>query len=703
MKRLKHLSLHSLSLPFTPFYSIMLLLLLSPFTSQAQTTAPTSEELDRSWRQTIMKRYTPESTRKDIVPLQKEVATKDVAKSRAGMPNADFWFPGEWEEVQAVVLTPCYRYISADSHYQGYDYRAIPIVPGWADVYRYVNNGWSYVGVTSYTSIMDTTSAFAQVSFYLMDAIQLGGAQAWVRVEAEADTTAVLSHLAAKGLRHDNVRFLVAPGNAYWYRDCGPICFYYGEGDTVGMLDFEYSPGRAMDDSLPVYIERQFGLPNFTTSIEWEGGNCLVDGAGTVFSSDKIYSKNGDNRGQYDWDGVDINSLYQKQKNPLTRTQVDDSLSRLIGTRATHILPAFKFDGGTGHIDLYADMLDENQFVFSKMPDAYRNWYDYAIGQRNMDSLCSYHSYFGENYRCDYIPFPSTDNGGVFSGQRDYDYNYTRTYSNHTFVNNVLIQPCFSPVGSDGMPTAAWDRANIEKMKKVYAGYTFYCVDVREFDGTGGAIHCITKQIPAEHPIRILHNALHGNTGHTYSAIGAPVLARITNVDGIDTVQLFYRFDGGPWQEVAMMPDVAHQYAAVLPTTGQQQGDYTKVEYYISATSHAGKTITKPMTASQGGYYTFYLGENPAVGIQTVTPESGFGQFYPNPASEEAHLRVDMGEGASYSVTIVDAAGRTVHSSSLQASGSIVYHIKTALLPSGMYSVVFQNGSERVVRKLLVK
>ena len=30
------------------------------------------------------------------------------------------------------------------------------------------------------------------------------------------------------------------------------------------------------------------------------------------------------------------------------------------------------------------------------------------------------------------------------------------------------------------------------------------------------------------------------------------------------------------------------------------------VEYYISATSNNGKTVTKPMTAHQGGYYSYY-------------------------------------------------------------------------------------------------
>ena len=682
---------------------LMLAAVSMVFGTAAQSNQVSREQMLREWRQTVQKRHRPESLLKDIVPLQQTVATKSAAKYHRGMPADNFWFPGEWEEVQAVVVTPYYIYQSTNSNYQGYNYMADPIVPGWAAIYQ----NYQYKTMTPYTSEMDTTSAFGQTAFYLMDAIQMGGAQAWVRVENNADTAAVLQHLTTMGLRHNNIRFLVAPGNAFWFRDCGPICFYYGEGDTVGMLDFEYYPGRALDDSLPVYIERQFGLPNFTTQIEWEGGNCLVDGAGMVFSSDEIYNTNADIEGQYIWDGVNINTLTQIRKNPLTPAQVKDSLRHLIGPRATHILTAFQYDGGTGHVDLYADMIDENQFVFSKMPDNYRNWVDYKTGKRNMDSLCSYYSVFDWNYRASYSPFPKTDNGGNFISQDQYNNRYTRTYSNHTFVNNLIIQPCFSTVGSDGMPTAAWDRANIEEIQKAYPGYTIYCVDVREFDGSGGAIHCITKQIPAEHPIRILHRSRVGNTGPTFVNRDFDVMAYITNVDGIASAKVVYRLSGGEWQEAPLTAGENNRYLGFIPTSqffAANPTDTTQVvEYYITVTSNAGKTITKPMTAAQGGYFSFYPSNDVTMGVQKISGEERFGQFYPNPAAEIANLRIDLADGERYAVSILDAAGRTIHASILDTAGQIVYTINTGRMASGIYTVLFQNGSERIARRLVVK
>ena len=668
------------------------------FGVMAQNTQRPTEEMMREFRNTIQKRDI--SKRHLDSPIKLAPATKGETKSTTGMPQDTFWFPGEWEEVQAIVVTPYYSYVSTETQYQGYNYTVDPMVPGYGAVYRYSNTqGWQYVTITGYTSEMETEGNFAQVAFYLMDAIQQGGAQAWVRVEQFSDTTLVLQHLTTKGLRHDNIRFLEAPGNSFWYRDCGPICFYYGEGDTVGMLDFEYYPGRALDDSLPVYIERQFGLPNFTTMIEWEGGNCLVDGTGMVISSDAIYENNSDTYGQITWDGTNPNTIDYSNKPSLSAARVKDSLAALIGPRATYILPAFRYDGGTGHVDLYADMIDENQFVFSKMPEAYSSWVDYQTGNRNMDSLCSYESYFGENYWCSYIPFPSRDNGSNFTSQTQYNNQYTRTYSNHTFVNNLIIQPCFSTVGSDGMPTAEWDRANIEELKKAYPGYTIYCVDVREFDGSGGAIHCITKQIPAEHPIRILHPSYHGVVSTVWLAQNAPVYAEITNVDGIAHAELVCRINNGDWRESTLVTSGDGTYDGSLPTTECSMG--SRIDYYIRATSNAGKVITKPMTAEQGGYFTFYVGE-PA-GIEQAAAEERFGQFYPNPASDKAQMIIDLAEGGNWNVNIIDVTGRTVHSTTMQAAGQVVYTIQASRLAAGQYTVVFSNGSESVARKLLVK
>lgn len=701
------------------------------FGAVAQSQQPT-EQMMREFRQTVQKRDISKKHLETNIPLSTQAPV--AAKGAKSLPEDRVWFPGEWEEVKAIVVTPYYSYSPATSQGSGY-WIADPLVTGWAQYYKY-SNGWHEQGMGPYKATMDTSSTFGKVFFYLMDGIQLGGAEAWVRVEQVADTAKVIRTLTRMGLRHDNVKFLIGPGNSFWYRDCGPICFYYGNQDSVAMLDFTYYPGRALDDSLPSIIHWQKGIANYITKVEWEGGNCLVDGAGMVVSSDAIYSNNNDGYGQLVWDGQNINSLTYSQDLHLSQSQVRQALHDLLGQRATYVIPAYQYDGGTGHIDLYADMYDENGFVFSVMPNVYSSWHDYQTGAQNMANLCTYHSIFDRDYyTMATLPFPSTDNGGNFSSQSQYDNNYTRTYSNHTFVNNVIMQPCFSTVGTDGMPTAAWDRANIEAIQAAYPGYTIYCVDVREFDGSGGAIHCVTKQIPAENPIRILHKNIHGTI---IPMTQIPVSAIITNNSGIAHAEVIYRDNGGEWQTLSLTAN-GNRFYGNMPVEVTEVSH--TVEYYISATSNNGKTITKPMTASQGGYYTFsynagtpdfdstmfdfdttamdmeditfvfsttwatedHTEQNPHhLAIESVELEQAFGQFFPNPAADKANLVIDLGNGANYDVTIFDQVGRIIYNGRLQSAGKVLYTVDAARLAAGIYNVVFSDNNSRIARKLIV-
>ena len=86
------------------------------------------------------------------------------------------------------------------------------------------------------------------------------------------------------------------------------------------------------------------------------------------------------------------------------------------------------------------------------MPDEYSSWTDYTTGHNNIELLCSQKSIFDRNYyTMAHLPFPSMEEGEPFTDEEEYNAFYSRTYSNHCFVNNVILQPCFSEVGADGM------------------------------------------------------------------------------------------------------------------------------------------------------------------------------------------------------------------------------------------------------------
>lgn len=678
--------------------SVLSLLVLGTVTAQENSDR---QQMRQQMLQTMHKRDAAQLHLKNNKPLAAPKAAANAPKSAGLQLPEGSWFPGEWEEVKAIVVT-CYYDHLVPGHENDGNWFADPQVTGYADYYN--GSYYNQQGGGPYIAVPDTSNTtFANVFFYLMDAIQMGGAEAWVRIENAEDSNIVKRKLQRMDLRSNNLKWIVGAGNSFWFRDCGPIAFYYGDQDDVAMVDFMYYPGRALDDSLPSLIEEQMGIPNYITQIEWEGGNCVVDGAGMVLSSDALYSNNADNYGQLTWDGVNPSTINYENKTPLTQAQVRDSLAHIMGPRGAHILPAFRYDGGTGHLDLYCDMWDENEFVFSKFPEHYSSWTDYKTAAKNIDTLCSYTSVFGNGFKKHYIPFPCTNNGGYFASQTNYNNNFTRTYSNHTFVNNVIVQPCFSAV-TNGQPSAEWDLLRIDSVRAAYPGYTIYPIDVRSFDGSGGAIHCITKQIPADNPVRILHPSITGNTEDAYQGTNAPITATITNKSGIQSAKVVYRANGGSWQEATLTAGADNSFSGSIPTstmTSNGEG-YTTVEYYISATSNNGKTITKPMTASQGGCYTFYLGHNPAVGINTAEEET-FGQFYPNPAADHSSIEISLKGNEQYEVLIVDLMGRIAHRSTLNAQGDIIYNVNTSKLGNGIYNVVFQNKNERVIRRLVVK
>lgn len=682
---------------------MVLAVLMWPMVS-AQPDVQKASEQWWQWHHKRIPSVRADAPRRPLIPPNPKAAPSSKGN---GVPLGERWVPGEWEEVQAVVLTPIYHYkpvgVASPSYWQ-----ADPLVTGWADLYEYArvsptsrNFSWQYRGVGAYYGLLDTVEAQSQVPFYLMDAVQQGGAEAWVRVEQEADTDIVVRHLIAKGLRHDRLRFFTAPGNSFWYRDCGPICFYYGEADSIGMLDFQYYSGRALDDSLPTYISRSFGLPRYSSAVMWEGGNYLTDGAGTTLGSDVIYAANTSDTGQYVWDGVDINTLSLAPREPLGAAQVGDSLRHLLASREVHILPALQYDGGTGHIDLYADMLDENMFVVSNMPSRYSRWTDYGIIRRNVDSLTTYTNREGIPYRVAYLPFPSRDNGAYFASQTQYA-NYTRTYSNHLMVNQLLIQPCFSTVGSDGWPTAQWDKANIEQVAAAYPGYRIYCIDMRTYDGLGGAIHCLTKQIPVASPIRILHTPTVGSLTVMPAGDTFPIAAQITNNKGIARARLHFRINGGEWQQVDMRGEEQHRYASSIPLEQPTGGSPLKVDYYLSATNNDGKYITKPMTALQGGYFTFSLGDNGSIASVSDTA-AGYGQFYPNPASDRVHIAIEVALGTEGKMVWYDAEGHVVFTRPYTlTAGYNCLTLSIGHLPSGVYTAVFTSGGYSVARKVAV-
>jgi agmatine/peptidylarginine deiminase len=614
-----------------------------------------------------------------VSPVQKNAGQKT---SKAVNMPADFWFPGEFEEVQAIVITWLYYHVNTSG---------TAIVQPVNDSLAYNNSG----NVVEYFSIIDTSSEtrYPIIFAQLADAIQKGGAQVWINICNASDSLIIKRYMQNNGMPLSNYRFFVNATNSIWYRDCGPVAFYYGNNDDIAFLDFEYYAGRAADDVIPIKLGNELGIPVYTTSFEYEGGNIILDGAGTLFTSDQLYAANQDTEGQI---YIYNNSVYSTQKRALTKSQIHDTLNHLFGLTRLEIVPTLQNDGGTGHIDLYAAMWDENNFVFTKYPDEMSNQVDYTISAQNVSTILSMNSFHDQLYRGENIPLPRKDDGSWYTSARDFE-NYTRTYSNSTFVNNVIIQPIFS---DDNWGAREWDLEAIEIMKEKFPGYEIIPIDIRGykndlyagFDGSGGAIHCITKQIPAENPIRILHGPIQG-TVSGYNNI-YPIRATITNKSGIASATCYWREKGlENWYSVSMQyqgNDIF--FANISPSVIFND----TVEYYISATSNNGKTITKPFTAPNG-YYRF--NEIQRENDKTII----IGQPYPNPSTGYVNIPISDSYQKEITVKLTNMYGQLIYSHSFTTlSNASLFHLNTFSLAAGVYVVTFIDDSGIIANRRFI-
>jgi len=587
-------------------------------------------------------------------------------------------FPGEFEEIKAVLIAWPYVTFDTTGNFSEQLFDNVGI---------YYNQSTKQYSLGPMYSSVDTfpQSPFPPIFSEIIHAID-NDTEVWIDVWYPEDTIVVKNYMNALNYPLKHYKFFVNPGNSFWYRDCGPVAFYYNDNDDIAFMDFEYYSGRPLDDSIPINVGKKMGIPVYSTSVGYEGGNILLDGSGNLFTSSMVYNINNTDVGQYFIDSQ--GNIVEGTKIPLSVSQVNDSLKSLLNLNSVNVYTSLQNDGGTGHIDLYADMTDENYFVFSKYPDEMKFFPDYAIVNNNISQMMELKRSDGSNYRDRLIPFPRKDDGTWYTNGADYE-TYTRTYSNHLLLNKTIIQPLFANKDAGDYQQMLRD---VDSLKLSYPGYKIVTVDVRDFDGSGGAIHCITKQIPADNPIRIFHNPPPeiSITQRSYT-----LTANIYNKSGIKSASVFWRYKGETnWQELPMT-DLGNQNFSV-----QLQNDTTtgSIQYYILANSNNGKTMTKPLTAPDG-YYSFAFSNTNVVDNQPSSSEL-IGDFYPNPAKDESAIKINF-PNSCFDVKLTDILGNVISQNSFSAQGEDLFTINSSSLKSGVYFVTFYLPNGNVLRKEL--
>lgn len=375
----------------------------------------------------------------------------------------------------------------------------------------------------------------------------------------------VQNYLTAGGVSLDNIVFLNHSYNSIWVRDYGPWSIYTNDVDSLSIVDWTYNRPRPLDDAVPVHIATDLSLPLYEMTappyeIVHTGGNFMVDGLGTGFSSELILDENPD----------------------LTEAQIDQRMAQFMGINRYVKMETLPYDE-IHHIDMHIKLLDEETLLVGQYPNGVA---DGPQIESNLNYVTNnFLTPFGNPYRVVRIPMPPDANNEYPNSGGDY-----RTYANAIFINKTLLVPTYDE---------QYDTTALRIIREQLPGYNVVGINCNSIITALGALHCITKLVHTADPLLIAHPRLRD----TDIVANRTVMARIQHRSGIASATLYY---------TSSMTDPPAPYAINMTLSDPENNIWTAeipaqtagstVQYYIEATANSGKNQVRPLTAPEGMY-----------------------------------------------------------------------------------------------------
>lgn len=142
-------------------------------------------------------------------------------------------------------------------------------------------------------AVMITWTSYRPILRQLVSAIQQE-VEVWIVTQ---DSNTVKTNILNNGGSLTNVRFVHAPFNSVWIRDYGPNSVYLAGVDSLALVNWRYNRNRANDNNVPIAAGAQMEIPVYSmTALPYDivhtGGNFMADGFGTGFSSNLVLDEN---------------------------------------------------------------------------------------------------------------------------------------------------------------------------------------------------------------------------------------------------------------------------------------------------------------------------------------------------------------------------------------------------------------------------
>nr|WP_303716283.1 agmatine deiminase family protein [Methanoculleus marisnigri] len=275
----------------------------------------------------------------------------------------------------------------------------------------------------------------------------------------------VKAMLEEEGVDTGGIRFHVVDYADVWFRDYGPTFVVNRKAGSLAMVNWIFNawgekyPALMEDTRVPLFMNREMGLPVFTPGIVLEGGSIEVNGCGTVITTEAC--------------------LLNPNRNPrLSREEIEAYLEAYLG--AGHVIwlkRGIAGDDTDGHIDDIARFVNPTTVLCALEEN--EDDENYALLQENYEILRASTDQDGNPLTVVPLPMP----GRVGGAER-----LPASYANFYIGNSVVLVPVF------GHPN---DEVALARIRQVFPGRKVVGIDCTAMVAGLGAIHCISQQQPS--------------------------------------------------------------------------------------------------------------------------------------------------------------------------------------------------------------
>lgn len=283
----------------------------------------------------------------------------------------------------------------------------------------------------------------------------------WINIK---DAYADRLHTFLNKNRCDLSRIVLIPiaTNDVWCRDHGATFVCNTNTGTREAVDFRFNawggkfPPWELDDRATAEMAKYLRIPTRRSELFLEGGAIEGNGAGTVITTEAV-------------------ALNPNRNPQWSKTAVENELCQLLGATKIIWLPAgIEGDDTDGHVDDFCRFIDQETILLAQAPS----------DSPDCTTLERANEILREETTFDIVRLPMPDPIHMRNWRLP---TLPASYANFLISNELVLVPIFAQKSDDralGILTDLFPKHEVKG------------IDARLFVQEGGAVHCLTQQLP---------------------------------------------------------------------------------------------------------------------------------------------------------------------------------------------------------------